>query len=193
MPRTKPADERRADLLAAGQDPFVTKGIAATTLEDVTSGASVSKGLFYQYFLSKDDLVLALQEQFSQQLARQIRDAVSATEDWPAKLDAAVSAGFAGYRQLQDLHEILFRHGPGGEQADHGPTHGQLAQSLRQLLEDGVAAGAYRVDDPATTTILFYVTMHAFDPNFHGGHPPTDDRLVGATQQLFRRAAGVTA
>lgn len=36
MPRTKPAEERRADLVAAGQALFVAKGIAATTLEDLT-------------------------------------------------------------------------------------------------------------------------------------------------------------
>jgi TetR/AcrR family transcriptional regulator, transcriptional repressor for nem operon len=193
MSRTKPAAERRADLLAAGQALFVAKGIAATSLEDITNGAGVSKGLFYVYFRSKEDLVLALQGQFSQQLAERIGQAADTQTDWPAKLDASVQASFECYRQFHDLHEVLFRHsGHEGVDPDHEPTHALLAQVLGGLLEDGVKAGAFDVEDAQTTAVLFYVTMHAFDPNFHGRHPPTDAQLIRATQQLFRRAAGVT-
>ena len=69
MTRTKPAEQRRADLLAAGRTLFLAKGIAATSLDDITRQAGVSKGLFYLYFASKEDLVLALQEQFSGEVA----------------------------------------------------------------------------------------------------------------------------
>ena len=37
MPRTKPAEEQRADLLEAGRALFLSKGVAATSLEDITS------------------------------------------------------------------------------------------------------------------------------------------------------------
>lgn len=189
MSRTKPAEERRADLLAAGQALFVAKGISATTLEDITNRAGVSKGLFYQYFRSKDDLVFALQEQFSDRFAERIRDATGGHTDWVAKLDACVQASFDCYRDLHDLHEVLFRHG--GADHDHDPVHAGLALAIWELLEAGVAAGAYQVDDPETTAVLFYVTMHAFDSNVHGQRPPSDDRLLRATRSLFRRGAGV--
>jgi len=76
--RTKPAQQRRADLLAAGQALFLAKGIAATSLDDITQRAGVSKGLFYLYFQAKEDLVLALQEQFSHQVAARMRAAADA-------------------------------------------------------------------------------------------------------------------
>jgi TetR/AcrR family transcriptional repressor of nem operon len=195
VPRTKPAEERRADLLAAGQALFVAKGIGATTLEDITNGAGVSKGLFYQYFRSKDDLVFALQEQFSNLFAERIRYAAAQQSEWAAKLDAGVEAGFECYRQLHDLHEVLFRHTGHGDHEgvapEHEPAHARLALALRQLLEEGVAAGAFHIDDPRTTAVLFYFTMHAFDPGFHGSDRPSDEELVRATQALFRRTAGV--
>ena len=220
MSRTKPAEERRADLLAAGRALFITKGIAATTLEEITTGAGVSKGLFYQYFGCKDDLVAALQEQFSSQFAQRMRDAIDAEPDWAAKLDATVQAAFECYRDLHELHEVLFHHGgrehgpgrpgpglpglaaeatgpgaaeaarPGGQHQE--PAHTQQAQVMRELLDAGVAAGAYRVDDTETAAVLFYMTMHALDLHFHGGQPPTDTRLIRAAQQMFRRAAGIT-
>ncbi len=130
MTRTKPAEQRRAELLAAGQALFLAKGIAGTSLDDVTQRAGVSKGLFYLYFSSKEDLVLALREQFSHALADRMRAAAEAVpvstgppgtgssstgpastvSDWADRLDACVRAGFECYRELRDLHEVLFHH-----------------------------------------------------------------------------------
>ena len=99
---------------------FLAKGIAATSLDDITQRAGVSKGLFYLYFRSKEDLILALQEQFSRQFADRIRAAADGPADWCGKLDACVRASFECYRDLHDLHEVLFHHGhPGGSGHRH--------------------------------------------------------------------------
>ena len=116
MTRTKPAEQRRAELLAAGQALFLAKGIAGTSLDEITQRAGVSKGLFYLYFASKEDLVLALQEQFSGEVAARMAAAATAQAeagqaDWAARLDACVTAGFESYRELHDLHEVLFHYG----------------------------------------------------------------------------------
>ena len=109
MTRTKPAEERRADLLAAGEELFLAKGVAATSLDDITSRAGVSKGLFYLYFRSKDELLAAMQDQFSARLADRVRAATDLAGDWPGKLDACVQAIFDSYHERHDLHEILFQ------------------------------------------------------------------------------------
>jgi len=189
--RTKPAEQRRAELLAAGRALFLAKGIAATSLDDVTQRAGVSKGLFYLYFASKEDLVLALQEQFSGEVAARMAAAAPATSpanagqaDWAARLDACVRAGFECYRELHDLHEVLFHH---AHTARPDPALATLV--LRDLLAAGVAAGALDVSDPEATAVLCYASMHAFDLRGHGG--PDDARLIRAAQQLVRRAAGL--
>jgi AcrR family transcriptional regulator len=217
MTRTKPAEQRRAELLAAGQAQFLAKGVAATSLEDITSGAGVSKGLFYLYFRSKEDLVLALQDQFSTEFAARILAAAAAEPDWGAKLDACVQVSFDFYQDMHDLHEVLFRHPAGhrehpaghrehtagqhtagtaghhavGDREDAG--HGRVVEAIQRILTDGTAAGALDVEDPETTAILCYASMHAFDPGFHGGGPghPDGKALLRAAQLLFRRAAGV--
>ena len=134
MTRTKPAEQRRAELLAAGQALFGAKGIAATSLEDIVQRAGVSKGLFYLYFHSKEDLVLALQEQFSHQVAARMRTAADSQADWTAKLDACVQASFECHRDLHDLHEVLFHHAiPVGQRAH--PAHALLTGVIQDLLE----------------------------------------------------------
>jgi AcrR family transcriptional regulator len=187
--RTKPAEQRRAELLEAGRSLFLAKGIAATSLDDITQRAGVSKGLFYLYFPSKEDLVLALQEQFSGEVAARMAAAATApTEagraDWAARLDACVKAGFERYRELHDLHEVLFHH------AHPARTEPPLATAvIRDLLAAGTAAGALDVPDPDATAVLCYASMHAFDLRGHGG--PDDARLIRAAQRLVRRAAGL--
>ena len=66
-----------------------------------------------------------------------------------------------------------------------------LAEALRGILEDGTAAGAYTVADPAATAALLNAATHAFDPGFNGSHAPADRQLITAAQELFRRAAGI--
>jgi AcrR family transcriptional regulator len=190
MPRTKPAEQRRADLLEAGRTLFLTKGVAAASLEDITSRAGVSKGLFYLYFRSKDDLLQALQDQFSAELADRIRAATNSVADWGARLDACVEAIFGSYREQHDLHEVLFRHG-GNVSASHRATHSLVLQALTELLASGVAIGAFDVDDPDATAVLVWASTHGLGPEYLGDPVPADDRLIRAAQQLFRRAAGL--
>ncbi|MGH3298037.1 MAG: TetR/AcrR family transcriptional regulator, partial [Trebonia sp.] len=166
-PRTKPAEQRRADLLRASRELFLAQGVAATSLEDITSRAGVSKGLFYLYFRSKDELFVALQDEFSIELSARIRAAADAIEDWPAKLDACVQVIFDNQAERHDLHEVLFRHG-GPVSASHHPGH-ELAQlAIRDILADGTAAGAFDVEDPAATAALCWASRQGFDPGFHG-------------------------
>jgi TetR/AcrR family transcriptional repressor of nem operon len=244
--RTKPAEQRRAELLAAGQALFLAKGIAGTSLDDITQRAGVSKGLFYLYFSSKEDLVLALREQFSRELAERMRTAaetvpvsavpvsagpvspgpvsggpVSAGSGWAERLDACVRAGFECYRELHDLHEILFHHAralsPESGKSESGksrsgkfgsvvsgsgksgepgsgppdPAPAPVARVIAELLAAGSAAGAFDVPDPESTAVLCYASMHAFDDDFRGRPGPDDARLIRAAQLLFRRAAGL--
>ena len=195
MTRTKPAGQRRAELLAAGRALFLAKGVAATSLEDITQRAGVSKGLFYLYFPSKEDLVLALQEQFSRDVAARMRAAAQAEADWRARLDACVKAGFECYRELHDLHEVLFHHAhPPRRHPGAVPAPGPAATTrvIGEMLAAGTAAGAFDVADPEATAVLCYASMHAFDLGFRDRGGPDDARLIGAAQQLFRRAAGAT-
>ncbi|WP_431958331.1 TetR/AcrR family transcriptional regulator [Nocardia lijiangensis] len=190
MPRTKPAEERRADLLAAARQVFVAKGVTAATLEEITKAAGVSKGLFWQYFHSKDDLVFVLQQQYAHKFADAVRAATQSVTDWGVKLDTCVEACLEQYQNELDLHDVLFRH-TGPQTPDQSPAHTALVDVLASILSDGAAAGAYRIDNPEMTAYLLYGAMHAFDPAFRGGGELSAAE-VRVTQQLFRRAAGIT-
>jgi len=50
-------DQRRADLVAAGQELLVTKGSDAVTMTAVAARAGLSRTAVYEYFTSTDELV----------------------------------------------------------------------------------------------------------------------------------------
>jgi AcrR family transcriptional regulator len=58
--RTRRPEDRGSEIARAALDLFVTKGFAATKLEDVARAAGVSKGLPYLYFKNKEELFKAV-------------------------------------------------------------------------------------------------------------------------------------
>src|SRR5437764_15299812 len=58
--RTRRPEDRAPEIARAALELFVTKGFAATKLEDVAKAAGVSKGLPYLYFKSKEELFKAV-------------------------------------------------------------------------------------------------------------------------------------
>src|SRR3954471_2388463 len=59
-PRTRRPDDRSGEIARAALELFVTRGFAATKLEDVARAAGVSKGLPYLYFKNKEELFKAV-------------------------------------------------------------------------------------------------------------------------------------
>jgi hypothetical protein len=51
--------ETRESLFRAALDLFARKGFTETTVEDITEAADVGKGTFFNYFPSKDHILLA--------------------------------------------------------------------------------------------------------------------------------------
>ncbi len=52
-------DARRKEIIQAAYKCFVTKGFHNTTMQDIFSAANLSPGAVYNYFASKEDLVIA--------------------------------------------------------------------------------------------------------------------------------------
>jgi AcrR family transcriptional regulator len=64
--RRRRSVETRERLFRAALDLFAQKGFTETTVEDITEAADVGKGTFFNYFPSKDHILLAFGEmQFS--------------------------------------------------------------------------------------------------------------------------------
>jgi AcrR family transcriptional regulator len=60
--RERQSADRRERLFRAAMDLFSRKGFAETTVEDITNAADLGKGTFFNYFPSKEHILLAFGE-----------------------------------------------------------------------------------------------------------------------------------
>ncbi|HLU27163.1 MAG TPA: TetR/AcrR family transcriptional regulator [Glycomyces sp.] len=89
-----PRSERRAQLLQAAQEVFVSRGYHATSMDDIAERAGVSKPVLYQHFTSKLELYLALLDGRATELVDRIREAMDRSEDNKERVDQAMRAYF---------------------------------------------------------------------------------------------------
>jgi len=81
----------RAQLLAKGRELFATQGIKKANVEDQTKAANISKGAFYLFFNSKEELFFELLGQFE--------------DEYHANLIAA--AGQPGASPRQQVKQVM--------------------------------------------------------------------------------------
>ncbi|HVE62227.1 MAG TPA: TetR/AcrR family transcriptional regulator [Mycobacteriales bacterium] len=96
---------RRAQLLAAAQEVFVSQGYHATLMDDIAERAGVSKPVLYQHFPGKLDLYVALLDAHVADLVQRVRTALDSTTDNKVRVRNAVAA----YFDFVDLDGEAFR------------------------------------------------------------------------------------
>src|SRR5579863_8030675 len=81
--RERRSAETRERLFRAALDLFARKGFTETTVEDITEAADVGKGTFFNYFPSKDHILLAFGEMQLAKLQSAIEEARRTGESMP--------------------------------------------------------------------------------------------------------------
>ena len=81
--RERRSEETRERLFRAALDLFAEKGFAETTVEDITEAADVGKGTFFNYFPSKDHILLAFGEMQLAKLEAAVAEARHSGETMP--------------------------------------------------------------------------------------------------------------
>jgi AcrR family transcriptional regulator len=191
-PRTKPAEERRNELMDAAQHLFLQQGVAATTIEQITSTAAVAKGTLYLYFSSKDDVLAALGDRYGQERLANVKAAVAQkpADDWKGKLAAWAAASVSGYLDSMRLHDILFY-------GSRPPTREGLVDNvtinfLCDLLQAGSRAHAWSLEDPRLVAVFLFSALHGVVDDAHIKEKHINRaRLVHRLQQLCFRAVGL--
>jgi AcrR family transcriptional regulator len=81
--RERRSVETREGLFRAALDLFARKGFTETTVEDITEAADVGKGTFFNYFPSKDHILLAFGEMQLAKLESAVEEARASREPMP--------------------------------------------------------------------------------------------------------------
>ncbi len=170
MPRLAAEEkhERRQALIGAARRCAVGKGFADLTVEDVCGEAGVSKGAFYIYFDSKQELLLALLDEGAASIDEAMRSgAASGIEALRVFVRAMVHRGEdpATVQIAADLWAAVLT--DDGLRARFSERVSDRRNLLRASIEEAIAAGEL-VDTPANALASILLAL-GDGLTLHGG------------------------
>ena len=194
LPRTKPAEVRRDDLMNAAVSLFLKNGVAHTAIEQITTRARVAKGTFYLYFSSKENILEALGERFAEQLLAGIKAAVAEkpAHHWKEKLAAWSAACLTGYLDSIRLHDVVFNRARSHPHTHVGLIDNIIIDHLEDLLQTGTRRRAWKIEDPRFTAVYLFSALHGIvDYTVAREKRPNVPPLKKRIEHLFFRAVGL--
>ena len=147
-------ERRRAEtqqrILTAALHLFATNGYLETTVEQITEAADIGKGTFFNYFSTKDALLMAIFEKVGEQFA-QLRASVPGTQDVRAALTEfahnLLRMVVRAPRIVRSFFGLALTDPLVGERFQS--VFMQARQTVVAMLEHGQKIGQVRTDIPA--------------------------------------------
>lgn len=138
-------------ILVAARDLFCEKGFEAVAMAEIAARVGVVEGLIYKYFATKRELLLKVLEHWYEEMFGDYKRVLAGQTQPRARLHRLV------HRHLQSVHDypllcrLMFREVQ--SERDYRGTvlhdlNRRYTQILIEVLEQGVAAGAFRADIP---------------------------------------------
>ncbi len=196
-PGALPRGERtRQRILHAAAQCFAASGFSRTTVEQIATGAGVSKGIVYHHFRAKELILEALLERTLEDWSRAtgIAAHVARSGSVLGGFERALRASL-DYARTNPLVRALYQLDPLVAQGlgSNAAVRRIVADGRKQMVEamhEGIASGELRAElDPERTADLLHLVMSAFvdgvlDPRWVDA---SDDALVSTCLDVLRR------
>lgn len=137
---------RRAALLSAGESILREEGLAGINPRTVSERAGLARSSFYDYFDTKDDLLVSI--------------AIAAFEEWGEAIDAALAGAEQGLPALEVLVEVTMartadgKHAIAGalQEADLSPSRMEDLMKMHQVVTDPIKRILADLEVPSIVT-----------------------------------------
>jgi AcrR family transcriptional regulator len=151
-----PRAVREAQMVAAAERLFSERGYHGVSMDEIAAASGISKPMLYDYFGSKEGLLLACVERGRGRLFEEIAAAVRAADEPERALRAGIEAFLSFANEQRATWTVLF--GEGGRfgeaaAAIRAEQAGLIAQLLRELPGWNGEPDAERLDAIAHTFV----------------------------------------
>jgi AcrR family transcriptional regulator len=152
---------RTREILAAARQLLEQRGLEALTMEEIAAAAGVAKGTLYLYFLSKDDLILALITQVGENILQDVEASLMAPGTPAEKLIRMVSVLLEYLNRERLLFPMYAREllrgnweSQEGFQGPYQDLEEKFVTLVTRLFTEGIAAGQFIPANPRLLTFL---------------------------------------
>lgn len=182
MPKIVNKDEKKQEIAFAALEVFMEKGFENSRIIDIAKGASISKGLVYQYFDSKDQVILYVMDLLWLETEEKIRNLDEKLLDEKDLLKASIDEicnffdnDLISLRKMSIIFTELFSLLLKGKIPELETVFDRIIDSMKgmivNILERGIKAGIFREDiDPSDEAMLLVASLdgvgmhHALKP-----------------------------
>jgi AcrR family transcriptional regulator len=146
--RQRRSAETRERLFRAALNLFAQKGFGETTVEDITNAADVGKGTFFNYFPSKDHLLVAFTDMQLAKLQGAVESMRQSHEPMPAFLHALSLRMTEEPARAPDVVRAILQANLSSSSVRSvmREKHARAEGLLTQLVEMGQERGEFRRD-----------------------------------------------
>jgi AcrR family transcriptional regulator len=191
---TKPASERRREIVDAAIKLFAERGYQETTVQDIAVAADVATGSVYIHFASKDALLHAVNERFYEGLMERMSDVVTEllarlNEGKPVThidaVDLLIDATAAHVQANAVLCEVTAKY---VAHSDLVRAELPFVEFLAATAQQAAEAGVIHAPDPEMLAYLTHAAVSStMMTSIAYGKPADFDRLVAATKYMLYR------
>ncbi len=193
---TRTTDEDRTPvpqrLLAVATRLFAERGYNRTSVQDIVEAAGVTKGAFYHYFGSKDDLLHEIYGRLLR-LQQERLDAVAAADAPVEKRlrDAATDVVVTTIANLDDalIFQRSWHHLSPEKCKQVRAERRRYHETFRALIEEGQESGVFSTATPADLVVDYHFgSVHHLATWYCPDGPLTPEQIAAHLADLLLRA-----
>lgn len=158
---SKEPEIRKNEIIEAAEELFLNQGFEETTVSDIVNKVGVAQGLFYYYFKSKDEILDAVVERFTENVIAELNlvggdDQLNAIQ----KLQTIFTAIFSVFSQKEKL--VIYMHEERNELLHYRLAYkfmDKVISLFLKIIEQGIREKVFDVEYPRETTEILLTGM----------------------------------
>ena len=193
-PSPIPTQETRERILEAAVKVFATKGYHDTKVDDIVSESKTSKGSFYFYFPSKQDIFLALVDTFAELLECRLHARIDSETSGMARLDLALHVCLETFGQYRGLAKIAFVQATGlglAFEEKRRVVNDRFIEIIKNNLDEAVAEGNIPALDTEVAACAWMGALNEIILRWVYTGQPDPIRTLPALRKLLLQSVGV--
>ncbi len=189
-----PTQETRQRILAAAVNVFASKGYHDTKVDDIVAESKTSKGAFYFYFPSKQDIFLALVDTFADLLEARLRERLAAETSGTSRVEAALRVCLETFGQYRALAKIALVQATGlgaAFEQKRQQVNQRFISIVRENLDAAVADGSIPPLDTEVAACAWVGALNEIVLRWVYTGQPDPQRSLPALRRLLLQSVGV--
>ncbi|HEX7580155.1 MAG TPA: TetR/AcrR family transcriptional regulator [Thermoanaerobaculia bacterium] len=177
----------REKLLAAAIDLFTARGYAATSVREIVEHAGLTKPALYYYFGSKESIYLEILQEIRVRMDEALSRLSSEKGNSRERLTRFGVGLFELFEEnvsaVRFMNAVLWGPPQGAPPFDFRTFHQDIRAAVGRMVEQGIARGELRPEDPASVAEAFIAVL-SFSMDVHLVYPDRSPGTAGLHRVL---------